>query len=451
MLNQIHSYLTLPLLLLACANAESAGNEQQRPNIIIIMADDLGYGDIGCYGSKKIRTPNLDRLAKRGLRLTDFHSSGAVCSPTRCGLMTGRYQQRAGIPAVVSVKHKHIGMDPSEVTFAEVFKRAGYRTAMFGKWHLGYQKKYNPIHQGFDEFRGYVSGNVDFFSHVDQSGAFDWWIQEDLKDEPGYTTHLITRHAVDFIQRSKDKPFCLYLAHEAPHYPYQGPNDAAERTVGGKFKVQGARKDIDKAYREMVEEMDKGVGEVVDALKKSGLEENTLIWFFSDNGANQKGDNGGLKGFKGSVWEGGHRVPSIACWPGKIPAGTQSDQLAITLDVFPTVVGITGIKDSGIPRLDGVDLSQLLSNPNQSGTDPTLRERKLFWGHARQRAMRDGHWKLVANAKGLRQAPQLFNLKNDVSEQNDLSNSQPDRVQSMLEKIRAWEKEVGPSTFVEKN
>ena len=255
--NAVIQLSVLSFLILNCTFVCAVADEE-RPNLIIIMSDDLGYGDIGCYGNQRIQTPHLDRMAKQGLRFTDFHSSGSVCSPTRCGLMTGRYQQRAGIPAVVSVRHKHLGMAPREITFAELLKERGYSTAIFGKWHLGYRKEFNPIHQGFDRFRGYVSGNVDFFSHVDQSGAYDWWEGEEHIVEEGYTTHLITKHARQFIRENRDRPFCLYLAHEAPHYPYQGPNDKAERTVGGKFKTQGQRKDVQKAYKEMVDKRRNG-------------------------------------------------------------------------------------------------------------------------------------------------------------------------------------------------
>ena len=228
------------------------------PNFIVIMADDLGYGDLSSYGGW-IETPHLDKLAAQGMEFTDFHSSGNVCSPTRAGLMTGRYQQRAGIPGVVfadptNAVHYH-GLQTSEVTFAELLRGAGYSTAIFGKWHLGYYPKYNPIQHGFDSFRGYVSGNVDFISHVDQAGVYDWWHQDKHVVEEGYTTHLITTHAIEFIEANKRKPFCLYLPHEAPHYPYQGPNDPALRSVGGAFDNQGERKDIKNAYREMVQEM----------------------------------------------------------------------------------------------------------------------------------------------------------------------------------------------------
>ena len=225
------------------------------------MADDLGYGDLSTYGGW-IDVPSIDRLAAEGLKFTDFHSNGAVCSPTRAALLTGRYQQRAGIPIVVFADperetHRD-GLQPIEYTFAEMLKDQGYATGMFGKWHLGYYPHDNPIHNGFDLFRGYVSGNVDFFSHVDGAGTFDWWHQDEKSDEKGYVTTLINQHAVQFIEDNKDRPFCLYIPHEAPHYPYQGPGDgpngfrvAGERSVRLELSAELTKQ----KYAEMVVEM----------------------------------------------------------------------------------------------------------------------------------------------------------------------------------------------------
>ena len=288
------------------------GGKDEKPNFIIIMADDLGYGDVGCYGSSKILTPNIDGLAKGGMRFTDYHSNGAVCSPTRAALLTGRYQQRCGINGVVTAaRHRETGLALSEVTFAEVLKGAGYTTGLFGKWHVGYPVEFNPMKQGFDEFAGFVSGNVDYQSHIDQEGYFDWWKGEKLEDEKGYTTDLITKHGERFIEKHKGESFCLYLAHEAPHYPYQGPGDGPERAVGNRNAFPG-RKDRAAAYVEMVEAMDAGIGRIVAKVKAMGIERKTLIFFCSDNGPATHGDSGGLRGKKGSLWEGGHRVPGIA-------------------------------------------------------------------------------------------------------------------------------------------
>ncbi len=427
---------------IAICSPEIQAADNSRPNIIVIMADDLGYGDIGCFGSPTIQTPHLDRMAQEGVRLIDFHSSGAVCSPTRAGLMTGRYQQRAGIPGVIVADpmrptHPH-GIQDREITFAELFTKAGYQTAIFGKWHLGYYKKYNPVRHGFGQFRGYISGNVDFFSHVDQAGRQDWWRDDQLEDETGYTTHLITKHALTFIEKNKQQPFCLYLPYEPPHYPYQGPHDAPIRKVGkprGNAESRQSQADKLRAYKEMVEEMDTGIGQILASLKKHELDENTLVMFFSDNGGTKTGNNGPLRGTKGQVWEGGHRVPFIARWPGKIKAGSASKELAISLDVMPTILSAAGISSPKDHPLDGTNLLPLLTEQKP------LKERTLFWGHGNSRAVRQGQWKLITNAPGQKQ-PGLFNLSTDLAEKTDLADQEPERLKKLLRALKAWEKEV---------
>ena len=420
----------------------AAAQGAERPRFVVIMADDLGYGDLGCYGSRRIRTPQLDRLAASGIRLTDFHSSGAVCSPTRAGLVTGRYQQRAGIPAVILADpqrptHPH-GLQQSETTFAEMLGQAGYATALFGKWHLGYYPKYNPVRHGFDQFRGYISGNVDFFSHVDQAGRLDWWHDDQVEDEPGYTTHLITRHAVRFIEENWQGPFCLYVAYEPPHYPYQGPRDAPIRKVGvprGAGERNQTTQSKRRAYREMVEEMDHGVGELLDALSRCNIDENTLVLFFSDNGATALGNNGPWRGRKGQLWEGGHRVPGIAAWPGRIPAGRTCGELATTLDVMPTLLAAAGIDPPRTRPLDGRDLMEVFTR------SATLGKRRVFWGHGRAQAVRESHWKLLRRARGQKR-PQLFDLSQDPGERDDRSAAEPARAAEMLMALAQWEQET---------
>jgi len=438
------------LLSLCCLFLTNSSNSlsaaEDKPNIVIILADDLGYGDLSCYDGW-IKTPHIDALAAGGLKFTDFHSSGAVCSPTRAGLMTGRYQQKVGIPGVVTAKgHRDKGLTTKHFTIAELVKLAGYSTAMYGKWHLGYQPKFNPVYHGFDQFRGYVSGNIDFFSHIDQVGKSDWWNATEKVVEEGYVTHLITKHALNFMQANREKPFLLYLAHEAPHYPYQGPNDKAERTVDGKFETLGSRSDKKEAYREMVSELDNGVGAVVGTLKEFGLTENTFVFFFSDNGATKLGSNGKLHGFKGSVWEGGHRVPAIANWPGKIAAGKVTHETAICLDLLPTVAAITGAKIPNGHPLDGVDLSPVLFQGKN------LPSRTLFWKHGNQRAARQGPWKLVVQGKSkknktVNNRPQLFHLGDDGSETKPLNTVNPDRLQVLRTALENWELEIGPDQF----
>lgn len=299
-------------LTLSCAL-----NAQDRPNFVIIMADDLGYGDLSCYGHPTIQTPHLDRMAEEGIRFTDFHSNGAVCSPTRAALLTGRYQQRSGVQGVITAaNHRHTGMPLAELTFAEALKTAGYKTGMFGKWHLGYPDAFNPVHQGFDEFSGFVSGNIDYHSHVDQAMHLDWWQADKAANEPGYLTDLVSDKGVRFIEQHKDAPFCLYLAHGAPHYPYQGRKDPPFREPGGKRSAEKVD-DFDRRYKEMIEVMDEGIGRILATLEASGIDDRTLVVFMSDNGASARaikgiGSVGELRGSKGSLWEGGTRVPCIA-------------------------------------------------------------------------------------------------------------------------------------------
>lgn len=428
--------LALILVLAGTHDAAFAQPASTSPNFVIIMADDLGYGDISPYDGW-IDTPHLQKMADEGMRFTNFYASGPVCSPTRAGLLTGRYQQRAGIHGVVYAdpsKNRHHGLQTAEYTVAEAFKAAGYKTGMFGKWHLGYQPQYNPVHHGFDTFRGYVSGNVDYFAHIDQAGFYDWWSQDQLVNEPGYVTHLITQHAVSFIEANKDDPFVLYLPHEAPHYPFQGPDDEGFRIVHQQVPEKRDSVQIRRAYREMVEEMDAGIGEVMQTLERLNLDENTVVLFFSDNGAARYGSNGPFRGWKGSLWEGGIRVPALAWWKGKIEAGSSTDQMAITLDIFPTMLGLAELQ-ARQPAFDGIDLSPFLTQQKQGI------ERTLFWAYGKQMAMRDGSWKLV---KGIDDtgATGLYNLADTRDESVDLSARFPEKTAAMLASLVAWRKET---------
>ncbi|MDP6040683.1 MAG: sulfatase-like hydrolase/transferase [Candidatus Latescibacteria bacterium] len=401
-----------------------------KPNIIIVLADDMGYGDSSAYDGW-INTPHMETMAREGLKFTDFHSSGHVCSPTRAGLLTGRYQQRAGIPNVVYAPpnnpEHYAGLYPSEITFPKLLKEVGYTSAIFGKWHLGYYKKFNPLHHGFDRFRGYVSGNVDYISHYDGVENYDWWEGLEHIEEEGYTTHLITKHSVQFIKDHKDTPFCLYVAHEAVHTPLQGPDDPAIR---GPKKEDFHPDDPKETYRQMMKEMDDSLGEIMATVKEEGIAENTLVIFFSDNGGTPQNpeSNAPLRGNKGTVWEGGHRVPAIAWWPGTIAPNTVTDQLAISLDLFPTMCDLSGASKPD-NHFDGISLKSLLLGENEPGS------RHLFWNGL---AMRDDNWKLVID----NDTPCLFDLSQDIAESNDLSAHQPDRVKSMCEAINTWKADV---------
>ncbi|MBC8372174.1 MAG: sulfatase-like hydrolase/transferase, partial [Planctomycetes bacterium] len=354
--------------------AAAAPVRSRKPNIIIILADDLGYADLSCYGHKTIKTPNIDAMARGGLKFTDFHSNGAVCSPTRAALLTGRYQQRCGVTGVVTAsRHREVGMAIDETTFAEVLGRTGYATGIFGKWHVGYAPKFNPTKQGFDEYVGFVSGNVDYHAHVDQVGYLDWWKRDKIENEKGYITDLITNYGLKFIEKHKDKPFCLYLPHGAPHYPIQGRNTPPQRNVTrGPFAERGAGSRGPKGktgkrkravnprtralYREMIEVMDEGVGRIVAKVRELGLEKDTLIVFMSDNGPARLGSAGPLRGRKGQIWEGGHRVPAVMYWPGKIKGPTTTGQTAMGIDLFATMVEMSGESLPDGVKLDGVSL-----------------------------------------------------------------------------------------------
>jgi arylsulfatase A len=416
------------------ANPGRSSRGMDRPNIILIMADDLGYGDISCYGSTKISTPNIDRLAEGGMKFTDYHSNCPVCSPTRAALLTGRYQQRAGIEGVIYAKGptRQTGLALEETTFAEVLKTRGYATGIFGKWHLGYNVEFNPARQGFNEFRGYVSGNVDYHSHIDGAGFDDWWKNHEKVPEEGYCTDLITKHGIDFIERHKDEPFCLYLPHESVHSPYQGRKDPPERLPGGKKGRKAKGDEIARAYKEMVEVMDEGIGRIAETIKRLGLERKTFIFFCSDNGATQNGSNGALTGYKGSLWEGGHRVPAVAYWPGRIKPGTVTSQTTLGMDMFPTMVSIAQAKLPAGLKLDGVDLLGMLTE------DRKLPERTLFWRYRKEKAVRKGPWKLLVQGDNVK----LYNLDEDLGEKMNLAGAKPGMVKMLQGELSTWEREV---------
>mgnify|MGYP005810973505 CR=1 FL=1 len=443
---------TLVLMLFLIMVFQSQANElsKKQPNIIIIMADDMGYGDLGSYGGIQ-NTPHLDQLAQEGLRFTDFHSSGTVCSPTRAGLITGRYQHKSGVDGVINANPKHpshrLGLDPTtQITFPQLVKEQGYKTALFGKWHVGYQERFRPMHFGFDHFVGFLSGNIDYLSHYDRMEKYDWWHNNKKVIEQGYSTELITKHSVNFINKNKDKPFVLYVAHEAVHDPMQGPNAAIQR---GPNKEQSP-KDIDKSavFKEVIQALDTSVGQIVNAVKLAGLADNTLIIFTSDNGPMKLSSPGPLRGRKASLYEGGHRVPTIAWWPKVIKANTVSEQLTISLDIMPTIVKLTGAKLPKDHQLDGIDLMPILLGKPQG-------PRELFWRNGgfkynstsfetkdMSKAMRAGKWKLIVGP--YYQSSNLYDLSKDIGEQKDIASRHPEIVKAMTAKIHLWEQEIIP-------
>ncbi len=417
-------YCLACLFFIACTEPAT----QTPPNIVLIMADDLGYGDLSCYGNPSIQTPNIDQLAAEGIRFRDYHSNGAVCSPTRAALLSGMYQQRVGIPGVVYTRLRDsLGMSTSVETLAEVFQDSGYATGIIGKWHLGYKTEFNPVRQGFDEFKGFVAGNVDYHSHLDNLLIHDWWTNEEIIAETGYSTDLITQYATNFIERNAEQPFFLYVPHAAPHDPYEGRSDPPIR-LKGKDNRTVAADDLPGIYKEMVEVMDEGVGEIMQLLEAKGLSENTIVIFCSDNGANKRGSNGLLRGYKAGLFEGGHRVPAIVRWPGKIVAGQTSDETVLSMDFFPTLCEM-----AGIPLEDRVLDGQSIAGHLLEGTP--LPERTLFWEYEGKQAVRKGNWKWIrqGNTTG------LYDLESDIGEQSSLIEQLPGLATEMEEAFVEWE------------
>lgn len=440
-------FMQSSLLSALALGLPSFGSAKSKPNFVLILADDLGYGDIGCYGNQKNQTPNLDRMANDGIRFTDFHSNGPMCSPTRASLLTGRYQQRMGIEEPIGRNGRGFGL-LDEITIATRLREAGYRTGIFGKWHLGTQPSDNPIQHGFSEFRGHLHSAVDYNSHVNRWGLVDWWNNDKHANEEGYNTHLITRDSVQFIKEHKDEPFFLYVSHSAIHFPWMTPEDPAYRKAGGDYSdlsKLGPHEDVTHVVKRMIEEVDKSVGQILDTLKECGLDENTFVFFTSDNGGyrhyaghhrGEISDNGPLRGQKTDVLEGGHRVPCIARWPGRIAPGQVTNTTAMTMDMMPTYLQLAGLElpdPAGSHAIDGQTIAPVLFEGE------SMPKRTLFYRIGKDRAVRRGPWKLVW-LEG--KSPMLFNLDEDIGEQNDLSKQRPELLNQLKSALLGWEKGV---------
>ncbi|MCI0459580.1 MAG: sulfatase [Gemmataceae bacterium] len=439
------------LLALPAASEAAGGKKKARlPNVIIIYADDLGYGDLGCYGAKKIKTPHLDRMAKRGIRFTDFYVAQAVCSASRAALMTGRYSNRVGILGALGPANKN-GLPQNERTLAELLKPLGYATAMVGKWHLGHLPPYLPTSRGFDEYFGLPYSN-DMWPKHPTAKFPDLPLMKsekviELNPDQSKLTTQYTEHAVDFITRNKDRPFFLYLAHSMPHVPLF----VSDRHKG---KSQGG------LYGDVIEELDWSVGQIFEALRKHGLDEDTLVIFTSDNGpwlsyGNHGGSAGLLREGKGTAWEGGVRVPFLAVWQGRIPAGTVCREPAMTIDLVPTIARLTGAKLPG-HKIDGKDVWPLLSG--QPGAKSPQEAYYFYWGKHLQ-GVRSGSWKLYfphtyrtlaggPGGKDGKPAPykqaqaglELYNLETDIGEKTNVADRHPEvvlRLQALAQRARA--------------
>jgi N-acetylgalactosamine-6-sulfatase len=431
-----------------------AAPRANRPNIVFILADDLGYGDLGCYGRQDIRTPVIDGIAAEGVRFTQYYSNGPECTPTRTAFMTGRYQQRVGglecaigtgnvgrYDDATRLAHANdLGLPVEQTSIARMLKDAGYATAITGKWHLGYEPKFAPHLHGFDHAFYCIGGGMDYFHYLDTSAGYNLFLNGNPIRREGYFTDLVTQEAIKFIDRHAGAPFFLYVPYTAPHSPFQGPDDFRPDPLPLDSPLWDQGKAPPGVYRAMIEHTDKCIGRILKTLDEKGLTNNTVVFFSSDNGGTASGRNLPLSRNKGSTFEGGIRVPAMACWPGVIRKGLVSDQVCITMDFSASIVRIAGAKVPPGRELDGLDILKLV----ETGQAP--RKRTLFWrqrrGEQTWRAVRDGDMKLVRQTNKGQTQEFLFDLKNDVSEKNNLLNDRPDEAGRLKSLLADWEKQV---------
>jgi arylsulfatase A-like enzyme len=466
--------LVLGGLLPILTSARAVGDEG-RPNVVFVLVDDMGYADVGCYGAKDIRTPNVDRLAREGVRMTDFYSNGPVCSPTRCGFITGRWQQRAGLEWALGITSQCLVRDgqgqgrgpqgsaawrpepdfkrfglpaaAAEPTIARLLGDAGYATACIGKWHLGWRPENSPAAHGFAEAFGIYGGNADLYSHRGRDGVDDLYENGRPVREEGYLTELLTRRAVRFIEQNRERPFFLYVPFNAVHWPFQPPG-RPDLVRSYATWYEGDRR----VYAQMVEAIDAGVGAIRAALERAGTLDRTLFVFSNDNGGEVRlTSNRPLFHHKATVWEGGIRVPCILRWPGHLPAGVESHQVGITMDLTATFLAACGVRPPSDHPLDGIDLVPILA-----GRQPET-IRTLGWRidriERKQKALRHGKWKLVVDGPhDVVKHELLFDLDSDISERFNVAYEHPDVLADLRHRLEAWEADVDsrPLPFVVK-
>jgi arylsulfatase A-like enzyme len=426
---------------LAAQHSAAARVPSDRPNVVLIITDDMGYADLGSYGARDIRTPHLDRLARDGVRFTDFYANAATCTPTRAGLITGRYQQRYLLEAPLGADGADgstgLGLEASPYSLPRLLKSRGYTTALFGKWHLGYSATQSPNAHGFDTFFGLKSGYHDYWRHNDSRGRPDLWENDTPVTVSGYSTDLITTRAVAFIHANAAAPFFIDVAFNAPHWPFQRPDTPSVAANNARFLKPADTPTSTRAdYVTMVERVDRGVGEILAALEQQGLSRNTLVIFTNDNGGEWLSDNTPLFNRKWTTWEGGIRVPAIARWPGRIPPKQVTPQVGITMDFTATILAAAGVVMPNEVTLDGMNLLPVLE-----GRTPPM-TRTLFWrgavGSGTMRAVRDGAHKIVVDENHLF----LYNLQRDPGERTDLARRRPDLARALRLKLDAWEAQV---------
>jgi arylsulfatase A-like enzyme len=411
----------------------------KQPNIIYIVADDLGYADLGCYGGREPVSPILDGLAANGIRFTQGYSNAPVCSPTRFALMTGRYQYRLrgalDEPIASSARGSEVlGLPPSHPTMPSLLKEVGYKTALIGKWHLGFAPHFGPLLSGYDEHFGPLAGGVDYFTHCDNPGKHDLWLNGREVHREGYLTDLLSHHTVDFINRhaqtpSSGAPFFVSLHYTAPHWPWESRDDSALAADAAKNLFHTDSGNIH-TYRKMIHHMDEGIGWIIQTLKEKQLLDNTLIIFTSDNGGERFSDNWPLVGGKMDLTEGGIRVPWIAHWPAKIKPSQISAQKCLTMDWSATVLDAAGAIENAQFPLDGQSLMPVLTQQIAAF------DRPLFWRmhHRNQRAHRHGDWKYLK----VDEHEYLFNIANDERERANLIAKEPEKFAQLKTAYENW-------------
>jgi arylsulfatase A-like enzyme len=406
-----------------------------RPNFIFIMADDLGYADLGCYGGRSRCSPSLDRMAKEGLRFTQGYANSSVCSPTRFALMTGRWQHRLRGGADEPIRsgaargNPLLGLPPAHPTLASLLRDSGYATALVGKWHLGFPPHFGPLKSGYQEFFGALSGGLDYFTHMDTAAIHDLWEGEEESHQKGYLTDLFTDRAVEFVKRKRKEPFLLSVHYNAPHWPWETRDDEAEaERIEKIFHFDGGSVPT---YLTMIKQMDEGIGRIFAALKSAKIDKNTIVVFTSDNGGERFSDTWPLVGKKMDLLEGGIRVPYIVRWPAKIKAGGVTAQHAVTMDWVATILDIAKIPSDKNYPLDGLSLLPVLLKPEK------VFERELYWKmlFRNQKALRSGDWKYLS----VDGDEFLFNLAIDERERANYGKRDARRLAELRAKYQAWD------------
>ena len=422
-----------------------------RPNIVLILSDDQGYGDLGCTGATDLKTPHIDGLAAAGVRFTQYYANGPECTPTRTALMTGRYQQRVGglecaigttnvgryDDAIRLAEAHDLGLPAGQSVLPSALKRAGYAAAIYGKWHLGYEPKFLPRRHGWDHFVGILGGHCDYYHYCEVTGVKTLHENETPISRDEYMTHLITSESLRFLERHDGrKPFFLYVPYTAPHSPFQAPNGRKPERVPEADWNKGTREQ----YCVLVEEMDKGVGQILEALDARGLASDTVVIFASDNGGTKQASNAPFSGHKGGLYEGGIRVPCIVRWPNVLHAGTVCGQVCATFDLTRSILRIAGATPPAGHRLDGIDILDRVERHCPEAP------RTLFWrarrGERTWRAARDGALKYLSRQDGDRLEEWLFDLARDPGEKADLLAARPAEAARLKSLLAAWEKDV---------